>query len=209
MLTDADCVRLCSAIYNPVSKWDRYFDGTAPDGICAGVKLGIESDVVVFRGSITQEDWFRDLKAKPYPHPVLGGVEFGFMEGLDEFFSQVTKFLGQRTIICGHSLGAARALLFGALLTAAGRAPTAIVTFGSPLPGFIQLAQILKTVPIHSYKNRYDPVTCVPFPIYPDYPYMHPRGFINLNVKPPLEDFSVFADHHINLYEAGIVAAEA
>lgn len=202
MIADADAVRLCAEIYSsPETSWERYFDGDEPSGICAAV----HDDVLIFRGSVTQEDWFRDLQAQPTRHPKLGGVDFGFMEGLDGFYTKIVDSLSLRTVVCGHSLGAARALLFGALLAADGRPPAAIITFGSPRPGFSQLAEILKPVPIRSYKNRFDPVTDVPVPFYPDLPYVHPRALLPLNVKPPLADCSIFADHHIELYEQGII----
>lgn len=200
MLTDADAVRLCAEIYKSTN-WDRYFDGTGPDGICAA----IHDDAIIFRGSVTQEDWFRDIRANPFNHKILGGVEYGFMEGIDEFFTKVSDSIGFNSIVCGHSLGAARAILFGGLLAAAGRPPAAIITFGSPLPGFMQLAKLLAKVPIRSYKNRYDPVTCVPVPVYPHLPYMHPRALIQINVKPPFDDVGIFADHHIGLYETGVI----
>lgn len=202
----SDAVRLCAAIYDPTTlPWDRFWDAGGPDGIC----VGQNGSTLVFRGSVTPEDWFRDLKGNPIEDQVLGGVETGFMEGMHEFYAEIVDGLSQNPIVCGHSLGAARALLFGALLTANHRPPAAIVTFGSPMPGFQKLAAMLNIVPVSSYKNRFDPVTDVPVPFYPDKPYMHPRALLPLDIKPPLTDCSLFADHHIGLYMQGILGGLA
>ena len=199
-MIDIDAVRLCAAIYDPETPWASLWKGTDPDGIYAAVS----ANYLVFRGSVTGADWARDFRANPIMHPKLGGVEFGFMEGIDEFANKVVPSLGDNPIVCGHSLGAARAVLFGALLAANGKPPAAIVAFGCPKPGFLRLSEILAPVSIRSYKNRFDPVTDVPLTFYPDLPYIQPRAQIQLDVKPAPDDFGFFADHHVNLYVEGV-----
>jgi len=86
MPTNGETAALCAAIYDPSFKdWDYYWDGTAPDGICAG----IVKNNLIFRGSITKEDWERDFEViklgAPKEHPQFGIVHAGMDEGLDEF----------------------------------------------------------------------------------------------------------------------------
>lgn len=200
MITDANAVRLAAAIYDPNSVWDRRWVGVEPDGIFAALK----DNVLVFRGSVTVEDWLRDLRGLPIQHPLLGGVEKGFMEGLDEFYAEIVDSLGEDPVIVGHSLGAARALLFAGLLVANKRPVSKVVTFGSPRPGCKSLSVLLEDTPIFSYKNRFDPVTNAPVPILPDMPYMHPRPLIKINIPPALDAIGIFADHNINLYVKGV-----
>ena len=203
MISDADAVRLAAAIYDPASQWDRRWVGGEPSGIYAGLK----DNALVFRGSACLEDWMRDFRAFPIRHPLLGGVEKGFMEGLDEFYEDAVDSLSGPTDIVGHSLGAARACLFAGLMVARQKPLGKIVLFGCPRPGFKQLSDMLAPYPIDNYKNEGDVVTEVPIPLTPEMPYMHVRGQHIVNVPPTPDDiFDIFARHHIQLYERGVAA---
>jgi len=216
MLTDRDCANICASIYDLSTRqdWDRMWT--------ADIYAGLSGNVLCFRGSVTLEDWMRDLDAVAIDDPLLGGVHAGFLRGLKEFLAQTDSYYNSNTVIVGHSLGAARAALFGALLAATGRPPAAIISFGSPKPGFLKLYRILESIPVmRHYKNRYDPVTDVPMPIYPTLPYLDPPGRIKVDCgvpavqameadPTPWADFNnmlehvSFRDHHIQLYQAAV-----
>lgn len=198
-MTDADIAQVCAASYDTATKWDVLWPGADSDGIYAGL-IG---NVLCFRGSVTTEDWFRDLDTLPTNDPALGGIHAGFAAGVGQFFAKNLQLLHQDTIICGHSLGAARALICAGYAEQAGLRPKAVITFGSPRPGFSRLAEILIPVTIRSYQNRNDLVTDVPRWIWPELPYLHPRPPIAINVPPAPGEFGIFADHHIQLYLQG------
>ena len=204
MLTDAEIVKLCAAIYSPQPPgfWDRYWDGSAPDRICAGIK----GNVLVFRGSVTATDWFLDFLVAPHvplDHPQLGIVHAGFYEGMDEFFEKTAKLLGQNPIVCGHSLGAARAWIYGGLLTATGNNPSRITVFGSPRPGGLGLANLLAPIPKASYKNGDDPVAEVPLWIG-ETMALEPISFTALHQIPTDWTEGLMAWHSIKLYSEGL-----
>lgn len=199
MITDKDIARICASSYDPSFKWDTLWDGTNSGGIYAGL-LG---NVLCFRGSDTLQDWFRDLKAEAVYDYDLGGLHAGFAEGMSEFFGQVIHHISPDTIVCGHSLGAARACILAGHMIANNIDPVATVTFGCPRPGFKQLSDILSCHPIRSYKNRRDLVTDVPVEL-PGLPFVDAAPFIHVDVQSSPDDFGLFADHHIELYVAGV-----
>lgn len=200
MITDQDVAKVCAGIYNPATPWQHLWD--------ADIYAGLNNDILCFRGSITADDWFRDLDAVSVLDPILGGVHAGFSKGLSEFYTEIVQFLRPGTLVCGHSLGAARALLFGAYMEQAGLRPRAIITFGSPLPGFLRLAEILAPVPIRSYRNALDPVNDVPAPFYPNLPYLHPREPIRMMEIPTNISLDPLAFHNVNLYARGTPPTE-
>jgi predicted lipase len=172
-------------------------------GIYAALKRFPGYDVIVFRGSDSLEDWFRDFKAFPIDHPLLGGIERGFAEGMDNAFASIIQKTVQPLVVTGHSLGAARAYIFAGLC-AVKKIPVAKVTvFGSPRPGFSKLKDILSDTEIESYRNGDDPVPDVPLTVLPLFPYIEPAPFIFLNESPVNGDDPV-AWHNIALYAAGV-----
>jgi hypothetical protein len=140
---------------------------------------------------------------------LLGGLHAGFAKGVFQFYSSILYLCNPNTVVCGHSLGAARALIFGGYMAQAGVKPKAIITFGAPRPGFQKLKDILTPVTVREYRNRADPVTDVPFPIFPDLPYIHPRVPLDISAMPPADEIlNPLADHSINLYAEGCPATE-
>jgi len=198
-MLDSQFAGICAATYDANTAWDVLWTKD-------NVLVGLKDNVVAFRGSVTPLDWFRDFMADLYIHPVLGGVERGFSEGADDVFTEIVPYLNQDTVVCGHSLGAARAIIFAGLMAAKGIKPAAVVVFGSPRPGLAQLSEILAHTVIRSYKNRTDPVTDVPLPFLGSW-YVHPCDAIHVNCADPT-DFGLLADHHIGLYEKGVQALE-
>lgn len=51
MITDANVIDLCAAIYESTSNWDAYDDGGAGSKVCYGIKRVEETDIVILRGS--------------------------------------------------------------------------------------------------------------------------------------------------------------
>jgi lipase (class 3) len=213
MITDALLAQLCAAIYDGPAGFDLFETGTNSDGVCYGIKRTEGVDIVVLRGSVTLQDWLRDFNA--WGRVVecrLGPVHPGFAAGMEMTWLRLQGQIGQRSIITGHSLGAARAAILTGLMTLDNRAPLARVVMGEPKAGFAQLADIVRKSPGRSYSNgangKHDLVVDVPF-TFPPEEYVRPSELIRVSAAPTgaiLSRLGVFALHHIPLYAAGIAA---
>lgn len=209
--SDALIASYCGLIYKPtaiISGFDR-FDGGLDDGVCWAIKKLPGYDLIVFRGSITPQDWIADLRALALPTRI-GHVHAGFYSGMENVWSDLRPLVTQPTIIAGHSLGAARAAVLTGLMVADGAAPAARVVFGEPKPGLLDFAQFVKDVPARSYRNgdatHHDLVTDVPFS-FPPLQYVHPTPIVPVRCRPQGDEFAdlgVFAWHHIELYETAL-----
>ena len=201
MLSDLACAGLCYHTYFTPGAFDQIIDS---NGVYAGIKQYDDCTAIAFRGSTTITDWHRDFEAEMVDDPQLGKVEAGFLQGLREALI-FTAFNKTPIVATGHSLGAARALLFAGDMSVSHLAiPLRVVTFGSPRPGAQKLKDILKNVPICSYKNGDDPVTDVPFNL-PDFPYIHPRDLIPVKVETTSPDpWLLLKNHHIQNYIAAL-----
>lgn len=201
--SDLEIARLCQSIEDNPQGFDFLDDGSRT-GIFYGVKRYPDIDLIVFRGSITTEDWMLDTQAEMISLPAVGLVHAGFSRNL----TQIPQLSCLRpSIVAGHSLGAARAAIFSGMQLIK---PIKIVLFGCPRPGAQQLADTLKGVPIWSYKNREDPITDLPFPL-PDLPYVHVREFIHVDGFDEPEFLKLLpaamplpADHHLFNYIEGM-----
>ncbi|QXX74217.1 hypothetical protein [Methylovirgula sp. HY1] len=163
--------------YAPVA-WDHLEQPEQDDGICWSLKRVGQIDVVVLRGSMTPQDWFRDLDAlaDPFPsklhriedwlhyvgfaldaiptrHAFLGPVHPGFLAGMEDAWAAMLPMLGANVVVAGHSLGAARSAILTGLMVHDGHPPLACVSFGQPRPGFPALAELIAGVPQRSYQN--------------------------------------------------------
>lgn len=200
MVTDLDLAHICYDLYFNAANIDNIVD---IDGVVAGVKHFPEASVICFRGSTSVLDWIRDFQAQMILDPDLGGVECGFIQGLRELIGKrpAGLFPSQKIYVTGHSLGAARALLFAAIETLKGLPIAGVTVFGSPRPGAARIKDILAPVPVSIYKNRRDPVCDVPLDIPLLDPYTHVRNIIPVDVAPPANDpWGLLADHHMELY---------
>lgn len=202
MLKTSDLVQIIADSYDYQVRWDHLWNGSNDADIWFGIKIVGDETVGVFRGSRTQEDWYRDLLALPTVkhHPQLGPVHEGFDEGLDELFKQAVPYLGNSPIICGHSLGGARSWLFAGRLIVEGIIPKGIIVCGSPRPGCEQLRSIVGGITGVSFKNRFDPVTLVPIWL-PTFPAVQMKDFTMLDEVPM--EYDILADHHIQYYVKG------
>jgi hypothetical protein len=220
MITDRAIAELCVALYaypgNPPMTWD-YHDPGEYDGVCWALKCIDDTDVIILRGSTTQADWIHDAETWAAPvtrYEWMGPVHYGFSCGMERMWDDVKKRIGGLdVIVAGHSLGAGRACILTALMTADKRPPSARVCFGEPRPGYAQLGEFIKDVPARSYRNAgawgHDLVTDVPFTL-PEFPFVHPMPLIDIDVPPDQEivsRWSVFAGHHLPLYVRGLAAA--
>lgn len=210
-VSDLNLINLNLAIYNsplvlPVG-WDHYNDGTDKAGICWGIKQLSDIDCLVFRGSTSFEDWIRDFAhfAIAENEPPIGEVHPGFYAGMPEAFAQISPLLGERVVVTGHSLGAARADVFCALMLASGKRPLSRVVFGEPKPG---LSSFVTTTEGRSYINSgptgHDLVTDVPL-TFPPEDYDRPIPLSSVSAPPTLLDrWGPFCWHHAELYAEGI-----
>lgn len=195
-----DLAQICADSYDAAGAWDHVWDLS---GIhFAHRKVG-DVDVIVFRGSKDLLDWIRDLEVFPKWDDRLGFVHGGFMRGMNDALAAILAVVGPRVVVTGHSLGGARARILAGLLAYLGRPVEQCTVFGSPRPGFANLARVLQKsgTPLASYRNRNDPVPVVPFMVGL---YEHPDAWIALNSAPPPNDLEPLRDHHMAHYIAGL-----
>lgn len=183
-----------------IAAFDYGMSPVEDEGICWSIARVGDVMVLVFRGSRTPQDWFRDFLAVPtlsLAHPRTGIVPAGFAVGMETAYRDILPLLQFPFIVAGHSLGAARAAWFMARY---GGAATLLrgVLCGCPSPGDLIFRSALDHVQIASYRNLADPVCEVPW-----FPFFPLRPFIRLQQKPAHGILSI-EDHHIALYQAGI-----
>jgi hypothetical protein len=215
MPSDSAIVALCAEIYQPsaIAGTFDYYDAGMDDGICWAVKRLAGFDIVVLRGSVTIQDWLRDIQALAMPSRI-GHVHSGFYTGMEHMWVDLKRMLSQPAIVTGHSLGAARAAVLTALMTVDGAAPVARIVFGEPKPGLLDFAKLIAGIPGRSYRNgddtHHDLITDVPFS-FPPMQYVHPTPIIPVCCRPDdceFADLGVFAWHHVQLYQAALAAVQ-
>ncbi len=195
MISDYECARNCQLLYNNVEAFDRIIEVS---GVFAGLQIFPECNLLVFRGSSNFLDWQRDFLAFQTDDPAVGPVELGFSIGLRDILPFIPK--GAPLVVTGHSLGAARALIFAGIAAGEHAEIAKVTVFGSPRPGAQKLARILSCIPVFSYRNRHDQVTNVPFDL-PDFSYTHPAKLIPVDAAPSFPNaWGLLADHHMELY---------
>jgi hypothetical protein len=96
-------------------------------------------------------------------------------------------------------------------MLADGHPPAWLGVFGSPKTGMADFADRLKDIPGGSYRNGcqkrfYDMVTYVPVTLWPFDMFVHHRKQILTEspVPPAFEQLSMFAYHHIFLYQTAV-----
>lgn len=217
MISDLRAAELCAASYlaNATSpKPFVIFDEGKDDGICWGIVQEDDCDVIVLRGSYTNEDWLRDAMARPYMSRRMGPVHHGFYLGMDNAWTDMKKHLRMdaKYVITGHSLGAARAALLTGIMLDDAWPIEARIVFGEPKPGFSTLAEFIRGIPARSYRNgisdAHDLVTDLPFTIAAlGLDYVHPVPLTLVSAPPPVDDVTgLFAWHHSSLYVEALKA---
>lgn len=210
--TDVDLVNLSAAIYDNTSKWD-HFDKGDGDEICWALKKLDGCDVIVFRGSITAHDWIEDFTFFPVQSRI-GTVHFGFYSGMERVHAEVSPMLTQQVMVTGHSLGSARADILCALMIVGNKPPIRRAVFGSPRVGMHDFARIVRGIPGDGYRNAdaegHDLVTDVPLHIRnSDLDFIHTKPLVDLPATRTgnvFERNSIFALHHIQIYQASVKA---
>jgi len=208
--SDVDLVNLCAAIYKTTDGWDHY-DEAGDDGVVWALKKLDGYDVVVFRGSITAHDWVEDFRAYP-TLTNIGTVHSGFYDGMVKMLGELSSMLTQPVMVTGHSLGAARADILCALMTYSRIAPVKRrAVFGEPRAGLADFAAFLAGIPGNGYRNSdrngHDLVTDVPLRLEGGFHFTHPKPLVDVTASPTGEWLSPFRYHHIELYQAAMVAA--
>lgn len=129
-------------------------------GSARGVVYG---DVLAFRGTDDAESLLADLDAINVPTP-LGSVHAGFWRA---WMTIAPSVLQSRPleVICGHSEGAALALIAGAMMCKAGRWPHEIWCFAPPRVSADDVLEALfrdHGVQLHLYRHAKDVITDSP-----------------------------------------------
>lgn len=193
-----------SAQYNGEIDWFDYVNRIKE--VSFAVKHFDDCSEVLCEGSFNVPDWISNFKCEMI-QTAFGGIESGFNDGTDEVIEILVTMLplDRPVYIGGHSRGSAHADILASKLIRRGY-KMIIVVFGSPRAGDHIFAAGLASSERRAYKNRNDPVTCVPEPLLiPYWPYIHPTPFIMLDVAPPILDtWGLLSDHHFYLYLAGI-----
>ncbi len=198
-MTPIEAVGACSAIYGtPPSGFSKTF---SVSGVVGGIMPTEHGTAVVFRGSDTAEDWFRDLDAVTTDVAGLGDLHAGFTDGLSDFLHAIAPDLSGVITLAGHSLGAARACIAAGMLALSGVEVGELYLFGCPKPGTSQLAKIVKehVSAIHSYRNGNDPV-----PLVPDVPWLYAPVVNYQEIGFPADPSNPFLDHLIANYMRAI-----
>lgn len=212
MPTDIDLVNLSAAIYQGTSSWD-YIDTGTDDGVYWAIKNLDDCQVVVFRGSITPLDWWRDLRSLPIETNNIGTVHEGFHAGMEHMWADLKPMITKPVVITGHSLGAARADILCGLMVADKTPPARLVVFGEPRPGLADFANIISKVSRASYRNGnnsgHDRVWDVPLRLFGKLDFIHPTRPTIVYKEPSgdlFQKYGLFALHHITLYQAAVAA---
>ena len=135
-------------------------------------------------------------------HPTLGFLHAGFYAAALAVLSRLTPIAARPYAICGHSLGAALALMLGALLIDDGTAPVKIGAFAPPKCGGDQFVKVAASVPLCAYRFGLDPVPLVPLAL-PTFPY---RQVQLVELAAPTREPDIFAYHSISNYVSGVTA---
>ena len=161
MISDLECAEFCQQIYTSANGWDHYW---AMDDVVIGHKQLDGVDVIALRGSLTAEDWERDIYAYPRYTRQLGFIHSGFWIGMENALQEVQEVLTKPSVITGHSLGGARARILAGLLVVANKVPAKLCVFGSPKAGFSKHAKVIDDSGMEhiSYRNANDPVPLLP-----------------------------------------------
>lgn len=214
MISDAALADICLGSYAKGYQWD--WKALSKLGVWVAIKRVGDLDVVCFRGSVTIDDWIRDLVAVPETvnHPELGPLHAGFAKGMQDVTDLVRWGLRPEVTyaVTGHSLGAARAWIFAGMMLKV-RMPSRVCVFGSPRPGFARLAAALAApgiISMVSYRNAtpigHDRVTDLPPAFPPELPWCQPVALTDIAEPPDPADLSPFRFHHMALYGKGMGA---
>ena len=203
-MTPSQYAQACADTYDPAAKWDHDW---RINGIHVSHRVVEGLNVFAFEGSKTAQDWLRDCEGWPAWHDRLGFVHAGFLVGVGEVFAALRSAVPEGPYaFTGHSLGGARARVQAAYFVVNGIAVQEVHVFGSPKPAFENLSRIIEKSGMKhvSWRNRNDPVPLVPgiLPMW-----QHPEAWGRVSASPLPTDLEPLRDHHIELYQRGVIAS--
>ena len=204
--TDIELVNAAAATYAPdakpfISDIDsaiQVFLTTRSDGL----------NIIAIEGTHDALGWALDFFAlavedqEGVNHPTLGFLHAGFYAAALKVLPRLSLHAVHPYAICGHSLGAALALMLGALLIDDGMAPVKIGAFAPPKCGGDQFVKVASSVPFCAYRFGLDPVPLVPMAL-PTFPYRQMQ-LVELDASNKEPD--IFAYHSIGNYVNGVAA---
>ena len=140
-----------------------YHDAPTVGEVDSASRMHVYGDVHCFRGSDDVLAFLHDADCRPLNVVTFGRVHAGFWHALSAILP-VCLALPRPVAITGHSLGAAMAILYGAVLGRLGT-PAPVYAFEPPRLCFDdELASFLKSarVPVYATRNGNDVVTQIP-----------------------------------------------
>lgn len=169
MISDHELVLAAAATYDP--KASPFFQ--AADGalrVFLTRSAAGDLTIISVEGTHDPLGWAFDFVAIPeetrptVDHPTLEWVHEGFFL-LAALMMPSAREIARRGpyAICGHSLGAALAVLSGAMLVLEGLPPVKIGAFAVPRVGGDRLVSVATSVPLSAFRYADDPVPMVPF----------------------------------------------
>jgi len=166
--------------------------------------------IIAIEGTHNLPGWAIDfcaLSMRDHPginHPSLGWLHSGFYASSLLLLPSIAAIVARGPFaICGHSLGAALAVLIAAELTVNGTSPVKVAAFAPPRAGGDKLVEVIKSIPNSGYDFGNDPVPHIPFRILPLWPYQQVPC---VRIGKPMVD--EFACHHIENYVTGVHALD-
>lgn len=204
-MTNLEIVQKIADAYTPSldSQWGVVFREESTFGIHACLKDMGETILLVFRGSITPEDWLDDAISETTVtknrYPQLGEIPLGFGRGMVRFMGLVGPYLKMPLIVAGHSLGAARAAIFTGMAVSSGLQVNKLVMCGCPRPGKLDLKNELKDIQKINFRNGNDFICNLPT----DPPFEQMENFTLVRGGQDLFP-GLFMYHHIQFYVRGV-----
>lgn len=156
--------------------------GTADSSCRAIVEMTDDGVALVFRGSDDTASWLADLDAETVNVHGLGELHNGFYQAWK--LNKDMLLNNAADVVCGHSLGAALAILHGAIMCLNGKPPKAVFAFEPPRVSVDDmLANLFSAhgVQLFLYRNGADIVTDVPVTL-PTLNWQHPAPLIHIGV---------------------------
>src|SRR3972149_6033777 len=101
------------------------------DKCIAGIKIETDSGLIVgFQGTDNLSGFITDIAAVPHGAGPLGKVHHGIYESVRSIWKELEPL--SPSVVYGHSLGGAQAIIYAAKLCVEGRPPKAVYAFEPP-----------------------------------------------------------------------------
>lgn len=209
--TDIILVDAAAAIYAPQPGDFDHLIQVNPMAPYIGVKHCDGYDLVAARGSVSIDDWWRDLRSEAAcavaGYHQFGFLPYGFARHLADTYAAVKAVLSAVPLYgSGHSLGAPEVLYLCAAHVLAGGIVGGVALFESPNPGTAMLTASTAQIAIDSYRNIDDPVPDCPFPVKPLLPWEPSRAAKVFDIGPAPTPLHPLARHNIALCQQGVRA---